>query len=167
MILGVSQIGLTLAADTLAFPKQIDVSADTVKPGKIYESSGVKYMVEKVGDNLQFSQFRSATDDLLTGFRNTVSYDSSGNFLQGSDTQGQPVSPDSLAEPSSSPIGNPSHPDAAAVAGSAKDAPKPPEGGGAVEVIVTEKIPGANCTPYGTGTGVTGKKYKCTVEKGF
>ena len=36
-----------------------------------------------------------------------------------------------------------------------------------VTVTVTEKIPGANCVPEGSGSGVTNRKFKCTVEGGF
>jgi Type IV secretion system pilin len=36
-----------------------------------------------------------------------------------------------------------------------------------VTVTVTEKIPGANCVPVGSGSGVTNRKFKCTVEWGF
>ena len=35
------------------------------------------------------------------------------------------------------------------------------------EVIVTEMVPGADCEPFGTGTGAAGKQYKCKVTGGF
>lgn len=39
--------------------------------------------------------------------------------------------------------------------------------GGPTEVMVTEEIPGMNCTKEGTGIGPESKKYKCTIQPGF
>ncbi|MDD2487808.1 MAG: hypothetical protein PHS92_05590 [Candidatus Gracilibacteria bacterium] len=41
------------------------------------------------------------------------------------------------------------------------DTPKP------MTVIVTEKIPGTDCTPVGSGNTPETRKYKCTIKPGF
>lgn len=55
-----------------------------------------------------------------------------------------------------------------AVTAMAADTPAAAATSNQVKVTVTEKIPGAKCEPApGSGSGVTTRKYTCTVEGGF
>lgn len=154
-------------AGTIPFPQKIDPTANTVTPGKIYKVNGSSYLVENKDGKIELTQLRDI-GNLTTQLRTTVIYNSDGTFSSGNDAMNQPIAVTTLSAPADTPIGNPSHADAVAVAATAGIAATPPasaDTSNGITVIVTEKIPGADCVEIpDSGSGVTTRKYKCTVK---
>lgn len=149
----------TAFAEGFPFPGKITPGTNTVVPGKIYQSGTTSYMAEKTSDGgVKLSEMRTG-DNLNKTSRQFAEYGADGVIKKSGGVDGQPVAPDKQA--SGTAIGTNND----AIANTATNASG---AGEPVTVIVSEKVPGADCVAVeGSGNGVTTKRYRCTVQGGF
>lgn len=154
-MIGFSMIG-SLYAATFPFPAAIDPTSNTVQPGKIYKSGDVTYFAEKKDNTIQLFEVRDDDASLMMNSRQTAMYNAeNGSIITASDSAGATVPTTEYAAIPST--GGGIGYDDASIASSSVDIPTtvataaetgadPNNGAGnGVTVIVTEKIPGADC----------------------